>query len=1112
MSTGRHVRWALRATWFTLVAGLASTQPAADTPTLTPEHPLVGALRDDERHVYRLVVPPDAPAFVFVRAEEHGADVWLECTGAPGCATVNVPDSRHGLETLRVDTRQTSALLLGVRLSTPVRTPGRYTLSVVMPAPGGTGHALADALTLLDQWGRAYALDTPAGRAHALDVGRQALHAWTALGARAEVRHVRFGLAVLERETGQHARALETLALVLADAPDDAARARALNEIGFNRFALQDTGAARAAYEQALGLLADGADEHLRALVLNNLGLTHAAAEPRRARSLYTQALPLLQASGDRRVAALVTNNLAGVHQLLGEPDLAEPLFEQALVAQRASGDRQEQARVLANLGALLHETGRFQEALERYQEALVLARASGDARAEARLLNSLGLVLRGLGEPERALRHLHEALRLRRQTGDARGEAITRHNLGLVAQDAGAPIEAREHFEAALALSAAGADRRAEALSRQALGWVLARAGERTAARQALQAADATLEALGERRGRCETLRKLALVQAEDGGTAGARAALETALELCRSALDGAGETRVLLARAELLRREGQRTAALATLDEALGRIEALRAGVGSPELRASFLARQQDAYALAIELHLGYLAGPQAGAHARAALALVERGRARGLVDLLRSVGQAPSGQAEDALARRRAQLEARLDALGRRRAALGERSEVGERQALDAALAEAELALDTLAGELARATPRALDRASPRALDAEAIQALLDDDTLLLVYALGTHQSTLLAVTRTRIEAHALIAGAELEAATRATLAAWRQPDPGARDDDERLGAELSRLLLGPLAGQLGTRRLVIVPDGALHALPFAALPEPMPAATGAGARAPLLIERHEVSSLPSASVLALLRAPRARRTRADARVTIFADPVFSPDDARRARRPATPESDGDGEPRPGRLPGSAREAHAIARVLGPERVQLLLGFDATLEALVRAAPHSAVLHLATHARSDAAQVRLSALQLSAWQPDGTPRTGRVGLREVYALDVGADLVVLSACESALGRELRGEGLVGLARGFFHAGARRVLASLWRVPDGATAVLMERFYAALLLQGQGPAAALRSAQRGLLRTPRYRDRYFWAAFALQGDWRPTTATVSDSPAPAR
>ena len=147
---------------------------------------------------------------------------------------------------------------------------------------------------------------------------------------------------------------------------------------------------------------------------------------------------------------------------------------------------------------------------------------------------------------------------------------------------------------------------------------------------------------------------------------------------------------------------------------------------------------------------------------------------------------------------------------------------------------------------------------------------------------------------------------------------------------------------------------------------------------------------------------------------------------------------------------------------------------------------------------VVHFATHAVADARNPELSGLVLSLVDAAGRPREGFFGLSDIYELDLGADLVVLSGCRTALGKEVRGEGVMGLTRGFLYAGVPRVVASLWRVQDRATAELMSRFYRALWQEGHSPAAALREAQRSLRREPRYRDPYSWAGFVLQGDWR--------------
>jgi CHAT domain-containing protein len=131
-------------------------------------------------------------------------------------------------------------------------------------------------------------------------------------------------------------------------------------------------------------------------------------------------------------------------------------------------------------------------------------------------------------------------------------------------------------------------------------------------------------------------------------------------------------------------------------------------------------------------------------------------------------------------------------------------------------------------------------------------------------------------------------------------------------------------------------------------------------------------------------------------------------------------------------------------------------------------------------------------------LSGLVLSLVDPQGRPQEGFLRLHDIYNLKLGADLVVLSACQTALGKDIRGEGLIGLTRGFMYAGAPRVVASLWEVDDRATAELMKRLYEGMLVRGLTPAAALRDAQLALRRDRRWSDPFYWGAFVLQGEWK--------------
>jgi len=190
---------------------------------------------------------------------------------------------------------------------------------------------------------------------------------------------------------------------------------------------------------------------------------------------------------------------------------------------------------------------------------------------------------------------------------------------------------------------------------------------------------------------------------------------------------------------------------------------------------------------------------------------------------------------------------------------------------------------------------------------------------------------------------------------------------------------------------------------------------------------------------------------------------------------------------------------RLPATAYEARSIVELVEPGQSLLALGFEANLESLHQAnLGDYRIVHFATHGLIDSRYPALSALAFSQFDEDGKPVDGFLRLHDIYKLDLNADLVTMSACSTALGREISGEGLTGLTQGLMHSGSRSVLASLWQVPDRATAELMKRFYQNLLNKNQKPAEALRNAQLDLSSQARWSSPYFWSAFVLQGEWQ--------------
>jgi CHAT domain-containing protein len=445
------------------------------------------------------------------------------------------------------------------------------------------------------------------------------------------------------------------------------------------------------------------------------------------------------------------------------------------------------------------------------------------------------------------------------------------------------------------------------------------------------------------------------------------------------------------------------------------------------------------------------------------------------------------------------------------------------------------------DQVQARIRETSPRYAALTQPLPLSLKQIQTeLLDRNTLLLEYALGEDKSFLWAVTPDSISSFELPGRVHIESAARRVyeMLTARNQTPLTEGPDQRrkrlqqidaaypeASAELSRMLLGPVASELKDKRLLIVGEGVLQYLPFAALPEPgvnrpqsTPASRAPGVSGPListpLIVAHEIVSVPSASVLAVLRREARSRPAADRTLAVLADPVFEASDPRIAQQtnltaaPATGQAPAEDIRRSAgesglqaflRLRFSRQEADQIASFAGGAKELKALDFAASRTLATSGELSSyAILHFATHGLINNEHPELSGIVLSLVDRQGQPQNGFLRLYDIYNLKLQADLVVLSACQTALGKQIKGEGLIGLVRGFMYAGAPRVVASLWQVDDRASADLMGRFYEAMLRRGLSPAAALRAAQVSAWTDKRWRPPYFWAAFTLQGDWK--------------
>ena len=891
-----------------------------------------------------------------------------------------------------------------------------------------------------------------------------------------------------------------TLALPKIDRLDHQTHAETLFGMGYCSSLLSRPDQALDYYRQALPLWRELGLEFQRARTLSSMGFAHqSVGNHREALPRYEAALALFHQEGDLSWQATVCANLGNVYDVLGEPQKAGDYYAQSLEHFRQAGDVAREAWLLNNMGALYRRMGAWQTARDHYQRALSVLRVSGDRRWQARTLNSLGYLYLELGQAERAASFFDDALPLRRQVGDKRGEAITLSNLGTARRLTGHLQEALADYERALQLQRTIGDREGEAKTLDRLGSAELEMGQTVKALAHYRQALTRFEAVGNRRLRANTFTHIGAAYLAQGETQSAADHLDRALEQHRSLRNPAGETETLLLKARLARRHNRLEEARDYLEASVRLVESQRTRIVSTELRISWFATVSACYEQLIDVLMALHRRQPLAGHEDEALLVSERNRARGLLELLReSETNLSRGIDADLLSQRR-DVQQRLSARSAFQLKLlsGPHDEAAARAA-EKSLQEILIELGTLDTRIRLANPHHATLTAPPMLTADEIRQMVDHETLLLVYALGESASVLWSVTPDRIEAHELPPRKRIEAAAGEYYRHLSVLDPGGRADQSQAAANLSRILLSPVSGQLQDRRLVIVADGPLHFIPFAALP--MPGRQGP-VGTPLLVG-HEIVMLPSLSYLSLAWRGTVPENH-QRRVAILADPVFSPDDPR-LEPIGTPSALAktrsiDASQPLTRLTASRHEAQTIANLAANDLCLLALDFEATRETVLSGALRTCnIIHFATHGLINDRHPELTGVVFSRYDKTGRPRPGLLTLPDIFNLELDAGLVVLSGCRTVWGKQVRGEGLVGLARGFLHAGAQRIVASHWPVEDRATAILMEHFYTGLLVQGKKPAAALRAAKLALRKQRRYRDPWYWAAFTIHGDWR--------------
>jgi CHAT domain-containing protein/tetratricopeptide (TPR) repeat protein len=1121
------------------------------------------ALPAGEHHLCQVTLA--AGQFLHLVIESRGVDLTSVLFGPDGNSIMQLAVAAGSSAPLYLVARDDGIYRVEIR-SEDGTVAGSYRVAIEelrVATPQDTNRALAQAAFAGGEQLRKQG--SAESRRQAIEKYGEALRLWRAAGDSRGAVQALDELGSLSRDLGENPRALEFLTEALPlvrTIRDRALEAHTLYYLGRVYGSLGERQRALDYYKQALPLLREAGNRKEEAETLDGIGEVHYwLDEMQTAVDSFQQALPLARAAKDRDEEASILNNLGVVHFSLGERKKALDYYDQVLPLVHAAGDRDGEAQTLSNIGLAYSALGERQRALDYYRQSLTLQRAVGNRAGEARTLNNTGKVYDELGDQQRALDYYSRALPLLREVGDRNAQGNTLNNMGMAYQLLGEAMKALDYYNQALALERDVEDRSGEAQTLDNVGRVYSSLGEREKALDYYNQALHLLLAIGTRGGEARTLNNIGAVYAALGEWQKALDYYNQALPLRRAVGDRDGEAVTLGNMASVERDRGNLRQALVESEGAIKIIESLRTTVLNERLRASYFSTVQSTYTLYVDvlMRLERL-HPGEGNQARAFEAS-DRARARSLLETLAEAQADIHRGVDPALLEREHSLAQLLRGKEAVQTKLlnGLHSEE-QAEALKKEIEEIRARYEQVEAQIRAASPGYAALTQPQPLSVAEIQHQLDSNTLLLEYALGEERSFLWVVGPDSIRSFELPKLRDLDAAARRfydLLTARKQRVKRETDQQKRrrlaqaerlypeVAARLSQMLLGPVAGFLAGKRLLIVSEGALQYIPFAALPEPPGETAHRGLRRAVrrdslvpLIVRHEIIGLPSASTLVALRQATRERQPASEIVAVLADPVFDPQDSRvgrvvrsaksRVRRPeqrtaGTPgakESEtasiaaslatdrltrsaseiGLGtrgrELRFPRLAFTRREAQAILSVAPSGGGMMALDFQASLQTATD--PELAryrIVHFATHGLVNSEHPELSGLVLSLVDQQGRPKDGFLQLQDIYNLSLPADLVVLSACQTGLGKDIRGEGLMGLTRGFMYAGAARLLVSLWDVDDLATAQLMSRFYRELLTRGRPPAAALRAAQISIAKEKRWQAPFYWAAFVLQG-----------------
>ena len=845
---------------------------------------------------------------------------------------------------------------------------------------------------------------------------------------------------------------------------------------------------------------------------------------------LYEEVRQLGEKSGDRRLLAQILLNLSYAYCKQGKANLGLKTAQHSLAEWQAAKDERGQAITFTAMGLAYKMLDEGQNALNAYQTTEAMFPTDMDLIERARLATGTGSVYALYNYNSAARDQFQKAYDLFKQANYPGGQLDVLPTLIKYTYATNDSAAAESFYDEVKILTRKFNNDLFLAYTNEIMGNESLKNGFKDEAVRQYSDALRIFQKYKNKKGAALLYQRLGEAFESKGDFSPAAENFNHALAINHEIKDNFGESEALYRLARLDMFKGHDGNALKLIKNSIHLTENLTSDIVNTKLKSAYFSNVFDRYGLYINLLMKLHKESGEPSYMIEALRAAEKSRARVLLENLLLAQADFTRDAEPETIESEKEIRVLLNSKADKLTDLLSRdADRSETEKLSSEIRELENKLENLRAQLRLQSPVYSAIRNPAAFDvADFQQNVLDENSLLLEFSMGTNESYLWLIGKTEVEAFVLPPRAEIASQLknlRESLnerglkegesvedfqARLNQAEKTYRDEAQNL----SRRLFGPLAGKLKNKRLIIVPDGELHYFPIAALPLP-----DSETDEPLLLTNETIYE-PSAQTLAILAKSRKQPASSAKNLLVFSDPIFTKDDARLSPENQTAEKlTAQATPKDSyrfveslnnlpRLAASKDESETIVNIIGASNADSFSGFEATRENLLNLkAGDYKIIHFATHGLTDETRPELSGIVLSRFDEKGRRLNELIRIQDIYGLNLNADLVVLSACETGIGKELRGEGLLSLNNAFLQTGAKSVMASLWKVEDGATLELMKNFYGALIDEELTPSESLRRAQIKLRANPRYKSPFYWAAFTVQGDFR-NAPKMAESP----